>query len=88
MQAEPVTKAADYGAKKRRQLENSKGDEERRLKEAKTAETVLADQLAGAVVEDVDQHVLFGMTGEKTRKNLDEFFLVGGADSHEAYSHV
>ena len=64
------------------------GEKKRRLKESKPAEAVLADPLAGAVIENVDQHVLFGMTGEKARKNFDEFFLVGGGGLLEAFADV
>ena len=46
------------------------------LEKPESAEGVLTDWFTGAGIEDIDQHVLFGMAGEKAGKDFDELFLV------------
>lgn len=59
-----------------------------KLEESKAAETVFADRASGTGLEDVDQHVFFRVSGEKTRKDLDKFFFVGIVRSHESIADV
>jgi hypothetical protein len=49
------------------------------LEKSKTAEAILTDRLSGAGIENVDEHILFRVPREESRKDFDEFFLVSGA---------
>jgi hypothetical protein len=54
-----------------------------RIEQAKATEAVFADLLASARIVDIDEHVLFWMTGEKAREYLYELFLLRGVGMHE-----
>jgi hypothetical protein len=47
-----------------------------KLKQSESAETVLANPFARCGVKDIDEHVFFRVTGEKTGENFDEVFLL------------
>ena len=53
-------------------------------KHAESAKTIFTDFLPGARVIDIDQHVLFRMSREKARKDLDELFLLNGIGLQKA----
>ena len=57
-----------------------------RSKQAESAKTIFTDFLPGARVEDIDQHVLFRMSREKARKDLDELFLLNGIGLQKAFT--
>ena len=46
------------------------------IEQMEAAETILADFFSGVRIVDIDEHVLFRMTGEKARKDFDELFLL------------
>ena len=58
------------------------------LKQPEPAETVLANPFAGCGVKDIDEHVFFGVAGEKARKDFDEVFLLAWIGSQKGFSYV
>ena len=58
------------------------------IEQMEAAETILADFFSGVRIIDVDEHVLFGMTGEKARKDFDELFLLCCTGMHETIAHI
>lgn len=58
------------------------------MEKAKAAETILADELAGARVVDIDEHVFVWMAGEETGKQFDETFLSFIVGIHETVADV
>lgn len=58
------------------------------LEESKAAETVLANGASGAGVEDIDQHILFRMSGEESREDFNELFLLRCIRVHETIPHI
>ena len=57
-----------------------------RIKQAESTKTIFTDFLPGARVIDIDQHVLFRMSREKARKDLDELFLLNGIGLQKAFT--
>jgi len=58
------------------------------LEKPKAAKTVFADDFAGRGIENIDEHIFFRMTGQKTGENFDEVFLLGRVGSLEPFSYV
>ena len=58
------------------------------LKQSESAETVFANPFARCGVKDIDEHVLFGVAGEKARKNFDEVFLLTCIGLQKAFSNI
>src|SRR5687768_7517437 len=59
-----------------------------RDEELKTAKTILTNGFTIGGIVNVDKHVFFRMTGEKTRKDLDKIFLFVETCLHETFAHV
>ena len=58
------------------------------IEQTEAAETILADFFSGVGIIDVDEHVLFRMTGEKAREDFDELFLFGCACMDKSITDV
>jgi len=59
-----------------------------KLKQSESAEAVLTNPFVRCGVKDIDEHVLFGVAGEKARKDFDEVFLLTWIGLQKAFSDV
>ena len=59
-----------------------------KLEKLETAKTILTNGLTIGGIVNVDKHIFFRMTGEKTREDLDKILLFVVTCLHETFAHV